>query len=454
VIAIDEFDEWDVREALGDLVAKSMIADDEAGDGTTRYRLLETLREFALDRARDLDDIDELRRRHAHYYAAFVEAARPGLLGADELAWLARFDAEGDNLRGAVNWALAQHDRADVELAIRIVGVFPHTALSLDQFGAWSDRLVDRLDLAEPGLRCDVLCTAALWNALVRVDIDRARTLAIDALRDGPPPDARGACVAYSVLAIISVMEGQPDEALKWLAVGHEACDNQPLDPCAVCATATTAAVFAGSAGHYELARTEAERALTDARRNGQPTMIAMALFANGVAFEPADPAGALEAFEEAVDMFRKRPDRGEIGMALAGIARLRLALGNRKGALAAARDGVAHYHYFGLAAQVLGLINETIVALTETGQTELAAVLTGIVASGHIATLTMTFKPERMAAVEDRLQDDLGPGRYLAAVRRGQDMAGDDAVAFVLSELDGLIADLPDASIRESGPP
>ena len=79
---------------------------------------------------------------------------------------------------------------------------------------------------------------------------------------------------------------------------------------------------------------------------------------------------------------------------------------------------------------------------------------LAGIVAAGHIASLPMTFKPERMTAVLNEVQHDLGPERHLAAVRRGEEMSGDEAVAFVLSELDALQADLPDASNPASGSP
>ena len=99
IVATDGLDEWDVREALSSLVAKSMLGDHEAGDGTTRYRLLETLRQYALERLDESSDLDTWRRRHAEHYADWAETCRPGLLGPDELDWLVRLEAESDNLR-------------------------------------------------------------------------------------------------------------------------------------------------------------------------------------------------------------------------------------------------------------------------------------------------------------------------------------------------------------------
>jgi hypothetical protein len=194
------------------------------------------------------------------------------------------------------------------------------------------------------------------------------------------------------------------------------------------------------------MSRSEAERALLVARRIGQPTGIGMAFFATGVALEIDDPAASLGAFEQAIEIWRTRADRGEIGMALAGVTRLRMASGDVKGALAAARDGVAHYHHFGLAPQVVGLINEAIVALAASDHAEPAAALAGIVASGSIASLPMTFNPERMAAVVEQLRVDLGSQRYDAAFGRGEAMVRDDAVKFVLDELDRLVGELPDS--------
>src|SRR5207237_1071093 len=80
---------FDVLDALGELVAKSMLGAVHQG-GVTRYQLLETLRQYALEQLEGRDETDAFRRRHADYYPAFAERIGPLLLGAEELAWRPR----------------------------------------------------------------------------------------------------------------------------------------------------------------------------------------------------------------------------------------------------------------------------------------------------------------------------------------------------------------------------
>jgi non-specific serine/threonine protein kinase len=89
-----------------------------AGGGGARYRLLETLRQYAGERLREgWGGAAAARRRHAAHYLALAEAARPPLQGAAQLGWLARLEAEGDNLRAALRWYL---DGGDAAAAVRL----------------------------------------------------------------------------------------------------------------------------------------------------------------------------------------------------------------------------------------------------------------------------------------------------------------------------------------------
>ena len=84
--------------------------------------MLETLGQYARERLDEHGEIDRWRRRHAEYFAAWAEEAGPGLLGPDEFAWRTRENAELDNLRAAVTWALDRDDPDDIGLALRIIG--------------------------------------------------------------------------------------------------------------------------------------------------------------------------------------------------------------------------------------------------------------------------------------------------------------------------------------------
>lgn len=95
-----------VLPALGRLVDKSLVL---AEDG--RYRLLETLREYAAARLAEAGETDAVRDRHLDHYLALAEAAEPDL-DRDKDAWRARVEPERDNLRAALEWGLAQEDPA------------------------------------------------------------------------------------------------------------------------------------------------------------------------------------------------------------------------------------------------------------------------------------------------------------------------------------------------------
>jgi predicted ATPase/class 3 adenylate cyclase len=101
VVAGDGVEVWDAIDALASLVSKSMVVADETGEGTTRYSMLETLRQYARERLEETGDSDRWRRRHAEHYAALAEEAGPALYGPDELVWRRRLHADLDNLRAA-----------------------------------------------------------------------------------------------------------------------------------------------------------------------------------------------------------------------------------------------------------------------------------------------------------------------------------------------------------------
>ena len=97
---------------LGALVDKSLVQFGDAGAGTGRYRLLETVRQYAAERLDALGPAAAAAARTVHrdYYLALGEAATPHLVAADQAAWLDRLDAELGNLRAAIAFSLTQPD--------------------------------------------------------------------------------------------------------------------------------------------------------------------------------------------------------------------------------------------------------------------------------------------------------------------------------------------------------
>lgn len=105
--------DWpEADELLPALVEKSLVT---VVDG--RYRMLETIREFALCHLTESGDHTTLLRAHAEYYTDLAEQADPALRGPDQLTWLSHLTADHDNLQAALHWAVP----ADPPLALRLI---------------------------------------------------------------------------------------------------------------------------------------------------------------------------------------------------------------------------------------------------------------------------------------------------------------------------------------------
>jgi predicted ATPase/class 3 adenylate cyclase len=98
----------DVLGGLSSLVEMSLVRLDEI-ESEPRFRMLETIREFANDRLSDAGEDAAMRERHAAYYLDFTEAAEPELVRANQVEWLERLAAEGPNITAALSWFLDQN---------------------------------------------------------------------------------------------------------------------------------------------------------------------------------------------------------------------------------------------------------------------------------------------------------------------------------------------------------
>ena len=102
-------DEVEVLDLLSTLVARSLVVAEDAASGERRYRLLETIRQYAEERVDDAERA-ELRDRHADFYVEFTETAADGLRGPDQLRWVLEIESELENIRTALAWSIAAND--------------------------------------------------------------------------------------------------------------------------------------------------------------------------------------------------------------------------------------------------------------------------------------------------------------------------------------------------------
>jgi non-specific serine/threonine protein kinase len=117
VCAGDGIEGAEVLDILGQLVSKSLVATETSPRANVRYRLHETLRQYARGQLVTRGESDRLDRRHARYFLEFVEEAEPHLVRREQVAWLERLDRERENLRTALGWTV-QHQDADTGLRL------------------------------------------------------------------------------------------------------------------------------------------------------------------------------------------------------------------------------------------------------------------------------------------------------------------------------------------------
>lgn len=108
----------DVSESLSDLVEASLVQP-PTDEVPPRFSMLETIREYALERLREAGEDEEFNRRHAEFYAQLAEHAEAELTGPNQAPWLGRLASEYPNLRGALAWA---RDHRAGELGLLMAG--------------------------------------------------------------------------------------------------------------------------------------------------------------------------------------------------------------------------------------------------------------------------------------------------------------------------------------------
>jgi hypothetical protein len=442
VVAGGAIEAWDVLDALASLVSKSMLTADQAPTGETRHGMLETLRQYARERLDESGEADGWRRRHAEYFAAFAETVGPALTGPDELQWRPRLYADLDNVRTAYTWGLDRDRDADTELGLRVLAGLGLEAQLNRSLGmcAWAERAFPIAPQVRPSLRTAIYALIA-WHAITRAENDRAREVALEAVEGGSDLTVQAAPGLWSALGYVATSRGDLEE-MRWAMERAQA--HGPAYAVATRSelTATWAMLELGF-GEASTARRLAEEAVTGARASGNPSALAMALYAKGWATDDVDPDGARTAYEESVELHRKGTSDSTFSSSLIRLAPLRLRSGDPRGgidalveALVVSGDtGDRQNQVFGalLAASVLGSL----------GQLRAMSEVVGIVDGAVIAPAFP--KDPVLGAVRARASELAGEADFAEAHARGAAMDYEGATSYVLEVLEQARAALPD---------
>jgi DNA-binding CsgD family transcriptional regulator len=140
----EEIGERRTLDQISSLVSKSLLIADTIGSAQARYRLLETIREYALEKLEESGETEQLRDRHLELYLARAEEAAPKLNDDYQQLWLNWLEGEHDNLRAALAWSL-ESGRIEAGLRIAIaIARFWEIRGYVPEGMVWFERLLAR----------------------------------------------------------------------------------------------------------------------------------------------------------------------------------------------------------------------------------------------------------------------------------------------------------------------
>jgi len=297
-----------IVDLLEGLVNKSLVELVRRKGQAIRYRVLETIRQYAFGKLSDLGEATTVRTRHLAYFASLSGRAEQALMGPDQVAWFERLEAELDNVRGALEWSLQSGGdgaAAGLSLASNLWRFWFSRARSAE--GAqWLKRTLKSSEaFADPAVRALALARGA-WlvfedSAWAEEALTIGRSLGASGRESMAVARLTQGAVAYYA-ADFDRSRALHGESLKlYREIGHR---------WGTCETLTWLGMALHQQAKYEEATPPLEESLELARRAGDTNEIAFAVWwrAN-VAMASKEYDRARNCFGEALTLFRSIKD-------------------------------------------------------------------------------------------------------------------------------------------------
>jgi predicted ATPase/DNA-binding XRE family transcriptional regulator len=427
---------FDVLESLASLVDQGLAIVSGEDNRTLRFGMLETIREYALERLAHSGEEPELRQAHAGYYLALAEEAEPELLGPDQMAWFSRLEEEHDNLRQALGWLLRC---ADMTSALRLAASlwrFWMTRGHLAEGAKWLEQALGD-EGASASLRAKGLHGAAVI-AFHRGEQMRATSLLGESLRlFRELGDIRGVAQVLAELAYIANDRGEYNRSASLYTEALGLFRNLE-ERTRFAQTLNDLANVRLNQEEYDLARGLYTQALSLSRELGDTRAIAIALNNLGsVAEREGEYEQAINLFAESLELRRALGDQPGIALSLVNLAVVTWLDGSCERAASLLADGLRLSHRLGDNRVTLFCLVTLAGIVATQGKTERAARLWS---AGEAlgAAMGIAIPPSVLAEYHKRLtvpRSRLGEDFWRAACERGRAMTLDQAVAYALEE-------------------
>lgn len=331
-VCSDGIEAHEILDQLTSLVDKSMVIRESGLEGSSRFRMLETIREYSREKLLDSGEKSQIRKQHFDYYFGLAESANPHLgffLPDMELvSWLGTLGAELDNLRSALDFSLVEPSLS--EAGLKMAGNLHWFWLAQGQLAEgrdWLDRLLERSNTMPKPVQAQAWLTAGFLNcwqgdfASARASLERSLQL-FEAMKEKSG-------IAFSLHGLGFAANGLGDHAkagslfMRSLKIARKIDDKWLLS-----FTLHFNAIGTSFRGDHELARAQFEECIDLIKQGiGNAQGKAFSLFHLGrIARLQGDYALASAKHAEGIRMFWQMGDRRGLGYSLSGFACLAFA--------------------------------------------------------------------------------------------------------------------------------
>jgi predicted ATPase/class 3 adenylate cyclase len=398
VCAGEDIEDWEVVDIIGQLTGKSLVISEEA-EGHMRYRLLETVRQYAADRLRETGELHTLRERHLAYYSYLAVQYDAGLAGADQFTWLERLDAEHDNMRAALSPVREGKQERDHEAELRLAG-------ALWRYWFYRSHLREGRE-------------------------QLARVLAYETLPEAAPDRMR----ALTGMAILAFFQGAVEPCVAYGTEGL-ALARQLDDPWHISLLLNLLGVLTLYGGAVEQANAMFDEGMRLARDANHLWTLSISLSHLGLlALFAGDPTRAQALCEEALVAARRQGERWCIGNSLYYLGAVVHAQGDYARARRLLAEGLVVSRELGQAAVLAWSLEGLASAWGLEGETARATRLLGA-AEALREALGAAIAPAMYASYERTLvtvREALGDTEFARLWQEGRNMNREQAVVYAL---------------------
>jgi predicted ATPase/DNA-binding SARP family transcriptional activator/DNA-binding CsgD family transcriptional regulator len=429
----------DAFEGVSSLLDKSLLRQEEGPNEEPRFVMLETIHEFAHEKLDERRDAEPIKQAHAQYFLALAEEANPELKEPHQLELLERLEAEHDNMRAALSWAL---QRGETEVALRLGGALWWFWLVRGHYGEgrrWLEATLAIDGRGSPESRAMALAGAGTL-ASEQGDLDWAKEACEEGLKLLAHEAWEAREVKLCLLACLGWVAWRREEHGQATQLFEEslALSREMSDTWWLASSLQGLATVSYSRGDSERATELYEQSMDLFREQGDKRGLAISLGNLAmVVYSQGDLGRAAQLTEEAVALLRELGTRGGVSIGLYNLGWMALLQDDLSSAAKLYRESLSLSWDSGLTPLVQNTLEGVACVAGAKGEAERAARLWGAAQALH-ETKGIPRDTDFLAEADARISAvrlGMGEEAWEEAWRKGRAMTLDEVVSYALEE-------------------